>query len=212
MVNEETVERIIGRKYSHFLWLFIFLLLILWFQYLKSTIVPKHIIYCSFDYYIPFVKEFVIAYFFWFAYMAMGLLYLGFKSKKDFYKLVLFLALCMSISYIIFIIYPNAQFPRPIITKRDIFSRLVSFLYSIDGTNNVFPSIHVANAIGVHVSLLNCDRLKNSGKIKSASFIAMAAICASTVLIKQHSVIDVAGGTVLAFILYMFIYKIPKTQ
>ena len=212
MINEETAERIIGKKYSHFLWLFIFLALTIWFGYLKKTIVPKHIIYCSLDYYIPFVKEFVVAYLFWFAYMSIGLLYLGLKSKKDFYKLVLFLASCMSISYIIFIIYPNAQFPRPIITKLDIFSRMVSFIYSIDGTNNVFPSIHVANAIGVHASLINCDILKNSGKVKTASFIAMIAICASTVLIKQHSIIDVAGGVVLAFIVYIFIYKIPKTQ
>ncbi|MDF2881233.1 MAG: hypothetical protein K0R54_1790 [Clostridiaceae bacterium] len=210
MVNEEIAERIIGRKYSHFLWLFIFLLLILWFEYLKGTIIPKHIMYCFLDYYIPFVKEFVIAYFFWFVYMAIGLLYLGFKSKKDFYKLVLFLALSMSISYIIFIIYPNAQFPRPIITSRDIFSRLVAFLYSIDGTNNVFPSIHVANAIGVHASLINCDKLKDARKTKAVSFIAMASICASTVLIKQHSVIDVGGGVILALIIYMLIYKIPK--
>lgn len=211
MINERIAERIIRRKYSHFLWLFIFLFLILWFEYLKSTIIPKHIMYCSLDLYIPFIGQFVIAYFFWFAYMAIGLLYLGFKSKEDFYKLVIFLALSMSISYIIFIIYPNAQFPRPIITNTDMFSKLVMFLYSIDGTNNVFPSIHVANAIGVHVSLINCNRLKNKNKVKILSLVAMISICASTVFIKQHSIIDVAGGVILAMIIYILVYKIPKS-
>jgi membrane-associated phospholipid phosphatase len=198
-------------KYKHFIYLvFVFLFLILWFAHLKETIVPKHIMYSRFDDLIPFVKEFVIAYYFWFAYMAIGFLYLGFASKTDFYRMELFLALGMSVSFVIFMLYPNAQFPRPIVTGNDVFSNLVNFIYTHDGTNNVFPSIHVCNSIGVHLALVNSSKLKDKTIIKCLSFVTSFAICASTVLIKQHSIIDVAGGAILAFLVYLSIYKLPK--
>lgn len=203
-------EKLSRRKYSHFLLLFVFVFLILWFEYLKATIVPQHIMYSPIDSHIPFVQQFVVAYFFWFTYMAISLLYLGFNSKIDYYKMIIFLSLSMSISYIIFMIYPNAQFPRPIVTNNDIFSKMVLFLYRIDGTNNVFPSIHVANSIGVHCVLVNSDKLKHNYKVKALSLIVMLSICASTVFIKQHSIIDVGGGIILASILYFCIYKMPK--
>jgi hypothetical protein len=120
---------------------------------------------------IPFIKEFVPAYYFWFLYMALGFLYLGRRSVKDFYKMEIFLSLGMVISFIIFIIYPNAQFPRPQVTGKDIFSFLVNFIYNHDGTNNVFPSIHVCNAIGVHLCLINSSKIKD--RTKFPSFMAM---------------------------------------
>ena len=198
------------QKYKHFLSLIIFLFLTLWFAYLKETIIPEHIMYSYIDSKIPFLKEFVIAYYFWFIYMAIVFLYLGFKSKRDFYKMELFLSLGMVISFIIFILYPNAQFPRPNVPGKDIFSWLVNFIYSHDGTNNVFPSIHVCNAIGVHLALINCDKLKSKTLLKSFSFIVALLICLSTVFIKQHSIIDVVGGVILAGIIYIFIYQMPK--
>jgi membrane-associated phospholipid phosphatase len=198
-------------KYKHFLYLVIvFLFLILWFVHLKETIVPRHIMNSRLDSLIPFIKEFVIAYYLWFAYMAIAFIYLGLAAKSDFYRLELFLALGMSVSYVVFMIYPNAQFPRPAVPGNDIFSMLVNFIYSHDGTNNVFPSIHVCNSIGVHLALVNCEKLKDKILLRSLSFITALSICASTVFIKQHSIIDVAGGTILAFLVYMFIYKLPK--
>jgi len=198
-------------KYKHFIYLVIvFMFLILWFSHLKESIIPSHIMYSRFDDLIPFVKEFVIAYYFWFAYMAIAFIYLGHVSKKDFYRMELFLVLGMSASFVIFMLYPNAQFPRPNVPGKDIFSNLVNFIYIHDGTNNVFPSIHVCNSIGVHLALINSSKLKNNTFIKSLSFLISVSICASTVFIKQHSIIDVAGGAILAFMLYIIIYKLPK--
>lgn len=195
---------------KHFKLLILFGFLIIWFEYLKKTIVPEHIIYCKLDSFIPFVKEFIIFYYLWFFYMAFALLYFGLTSKIDFYKLFLFLSFNMAISYIIFMIYPNAQFPRPIIAQQDILSRMVKFIYDIDKTNNVFPSIHVANAIAVHLSILNSNGLRNKNSIKLGSLILMVLICVSTVFVKQHSIIDVCGGIGLAALLYILIYQVPK--
>ncbi len=198
------------QKYKHFSALIIFVFLTAWFEYLKVTIVAKHEMYAKLDSEIPFVKQFVLAYYTWFIYMAVGFAILGIVSKMDFYKMLTFLSLGMVISFIIFIIYPNEQFPRPIVRGNDIFSILVRFIYSHDKTNDVFPSIHVCNAIGVFVSLYNCERLKSKKIFQLISFIICILICASTLFIKQHSVIDVAGGMVLAAVIYIAIYKLPK--
>ena len=34
----------------------------------------------------------------------------------------------------------------------------------------------------------------------------MVAICMSTVFLKQHSVVDVTGAMVLAYVMYQFVY------
>lgn len=199
-----------GKKYKHFTILITFVFLILWFEYLKKTIIPKYIIYCGLDSYIPFIKEFIIAYYAWFIYMAFGLVYLGIVAKNDFYRLFMLLVLNMSVAYILYIIFPNGQFARPIVGGNDIFSNMVKFIYSIDETNNVCPSLHVANAIAVQTALINCDKLKSKYLLKKVSFMVMILISASTVFVKQHSIIDVFAGVILALIIYSCVYKMPK--
>ena len=41
---------------------------------------------------------------------------------------------------------------------------------------------------------------------KRQSFIIMVSICMSTVFLKQHSVADVTGALVLAYVMYQFVY------
>ena len=203
-------NKILNKRYGHFFLLIIFVFLILWFEYLKKTIVPVHIMYSTIDSLIPFIKEFIIPYFFWFIYMAIGFLYFGLVSKKEYYRLLEFICLSMCVGYIIFILYPNGQFARPVVTGKDIFSNMIIFLYSTCETNNVFPSLHVCNAIGVHLSVIYSDKLKNKQFVKVVSFILLILICASTVFVKQHSIIDVVGGVILALLIYLVIYQAPK--
>ena len=203
-------NKILNKRYGHFFLLIIFVFLILWFEYLKKTIVPVHIMYSTIDSLIPFIKEFIIPYFFWFIYMAIGFLYFGLVSKKDYYRLLKFICLSMCVGYIIFILYPNGQFARPVVTGKDIFSNMIIFLYSTCETNNVFPSLHVCNAIGVHLSVIYSDKLKNKKIVKVVSFILLILICASTLFVKQHSIIDVVGGVILALLIYIVIYQAPK--
>jgi membrane-associated phospholipid phosphatase len=193
---------------NHFLYLLVFIPLIVCFSLCGKYIEAKYFMHCFIDDHIPFVSVFVIPYLFWFAYMAIVFLYLGVKSKQDFIKLLIFTSLGMSISYLVFILHPSGQSLRPLIEPKGIFSLLVKFIYWIDPPINVCPSIHVLNAIGVHIALVNCNYVK--GKIKIYSFISMSLICVSTMFIKQHSFIDVIWGSVLALILYICIYIIPK--
>lgn len=194
-------------KNKHLLWLLIFIPLQAIFTYSKLTVKPTHVIFSKLDLYIPFVKEFIIPYVFWYFYVAGTVLYFGFKSKNDYYKLISLLAIGEAAALVVYFLYPQCQKLQPVITQNDIFSRSIKFLYSIDAPNDVCPSLHVFNSIVVHLCIVKSVLFKNNKALKISSFIAMILICASTVLIKQHSIVDVFFGTILALALFLIIEK-----
>nr|WP_272507411.1 phosphatase PAP2 family protein [Clostridium aestuarii] len=89
---------------------------------------------------------------------------------------------------------------------------MVGFIYSVDPPTNVCPSIHVINSVAVNAVVWNSSLFSNNKKVKFLSVTAMVLICASTMFIKQHSVIDVIAGITLSTVLYVFIFTIPKVK
>ncbi|MCM8899632.1 phosphatidic acid phosphatase [Caldicoprobacter algeriensis] len=197
-------------KYKHFVLVSLYGFAQIWFQYCERTVRPKYFMYSPLDNHIPFVKYFVVPYLFWFIYMGIGFLYLGLVSKKDFYRLCIYMFGGMYLCYVLYLLFPNGQNLRPTITENDVFSRIIKHIYATDTPTNVAPSIHVFNSIAVHVSLVNCPEFRKKRWMKLASLICMLTISASTVLIKQHSIKDVMWSIVLAVVFYVAIYQVPK--
>ncbi len=209
-INKEGLGSL-WNKYKHFSLLSLYGICQIWFNYLERTIRPEYFMYSPIDDYIPFVKYFVAPYLFWFAYMAIGFLYLGLVSKKDYYRLCWFIFGGMSICYILYMMFPSAQNLRPVIVENDIFSRMIKHIYSTDTNTNVAPSIHVLNSIAVHVALVNCQEFKEKSRIWHwLSFISAVLICLSTVFIKQHSIKDGMWAILLSIVLYIVIYTLPR--
>ena len=68
----------------------------------------------------------------------------------------------MTVFLIVSYVYPNAQHIRPTEFPRDnIFTDIVKWLYSTDTPTNILPSIHVFNSLAIHMSLTNCETLRN---------------------------------------------------
>lgn len=197
-------------KYKHFLLLLIMLPLQAWFVYCERTVKPLHIMYSRFDRYIPFVKEFVVPYLLWYVYLFGAVIYFGFVSKHDFYKLEAMLASGMAIACTIYMLFPNAQNLRPAITQNDIFSLMIKHIYAFDTPTDVAPSLHVYNSVVVHLSIIRSQKFRNNKRVKWASFISALTICASTVFIKQHSLVDVSWGLVLALLVFGVVYGLPE--
>lgn len=207
---KRTLNEIFHGKYKHFLTLFAFFIVLAWFDILEKFIVPRYIMYSRADSFIPFIKEFVLAYCLWYIYLVAGVWYLGVVSRKDFFRVYAFLFSGMSIACTIYMIFPNVQHLRPVITQHDIFSLLIKGIYSADTPTNVCPSIHVINTLGVHLGIVNCDKLKEKHGLKLVSLICAVLICMSTLFIKQHSVIDVTAALAVSAVLYACIYQVPK--
>jgi PAP2 superfamily. len=197
-------------KYKHFLLLLLFIPTQLLFAYCEKVVVPVHIMHTKLDSHIPFIKEFVIPYVFWYIYMIATIIYFGFVSRKDFYRLTALMLLGMVVACIIYLIFPNGQNMRPQITQSDVFSRMIKYLYSVDTPTNVAPSLHVFDSIAIHLGLVNCYKTKDKMWLKVTSFICMILICASTVFIKQHSLVDVFWGAMMAVLLYGIVYGLPE--
>jgi len=171
-------------------------------------IIPEYIIQITLDRYIPFTPIFVIPYLIWFLYIAFGCLYTGLKSKENFYKLLIFLCAGMSTAYILYMIFPNAQGFRPVVTNNDIFSILVRFIYATDTPTNVCPSVHVINGFAVDAALRHTKPFCSKRIFRYLSFTLFILICISTVFIKQHSVFDVYCGLLVGGLFYIPLYKL----
>lgn len=197
------------KKYGHG-WVFSYAFLYLpWFFYLERTVTSDYaIMHTALDDYIPFNEYFIIPYLFWFLYVAGTVVYFFFTNRQEFYKLWGFLCVGMTISMIICTFFPNGTDLRvPVNPDKNFCSWLVSMLHVADTSTNVFPSIHVYNSIAVHCAIMNSRSLKEKHWLRIGSFITMILICMSTVVLKQHSVLDVMGSVILAYIMYPLVYS-----
>ena len=162
--------------------------------------------YIFLDDYIPFLEGFVVFYCLWYPFLIVPGLYLFFKDIPEFKKYIWCLICAFAICFTVYILVPNGQDLRPAVFERNnIFTDIVGLIYSADTNTNVFPSMHVAGALGAAAAFFRTDGLK---KYRAVSVITAVLICASTVFIKQHSLLDVFGGIAVWLISYIAVYRI----
>ena len=119
----------------------------------------------------------------------------------------------MTIFLIVSYIYPNVLHLRPSeFPRENVFTDMVRWLYRTDTPTNVLPSIHVFNSLAVHMSLTNCEALRDHKDVRYGSLVLTLLIILSTMFLKQHSVIDVCCGATLALFGYLFFYPQKNTE
>lgn len=185
------------------------------FIYLENrTADVYHVIECGMDRIIPFCSVFIIPYLMWFPYqfILLGYFLMGGLDHKEFYRFMAYLCGGMTCFLLVSWLYPTALDLRPVLpVGGSVFDRMVRGLYSIDTPTNVMPSLHVYNSIVFHIAFCRSFSLRDSGpdigKVFSLAMIILIII--STVMIKQHSLIDIAMGMVMAGAGYLQVYKMP---
>ena len=200
------------KKYRHTLVIPTYgILYLLAFQYVEHRTVRPHIIHMKVDDYIPFCEYFIIPYYLWFIFIAVTVLSLHFINydKKEYWKLVLSLGIGMTLFIIISLIFPNGQELRPSLSGDGIFIEMVRYLYKIDTPTNVFPSIHVFNTIACCIAVFRHRGFHFRRLVPAAIGILGTLIVLSTIFLKQHTLLDVAGAIVLNVFCYQLLYK-PK--
>jgi membrane-associated phospholipid phosphatase len=191
------------------MWAALWLLpVLIWFRCLEIFLVPRYTIEIPLDRELPMLPIFVVPYVLFFFYVAAALIYIGIHSKENYYKAIIFLCSGMSLAYFFYMIFPNAQALRPIITQTDFLSQAVKFIYEYDTPTNVCPSIHVFNTMAVNAVLFNTAPFKNSIIAKSLSTVLAILICLSTIFLKQHSILDGIFAGLLCILFYIPLFKI----
>ncbi len=182
---------------------------LIWFHILE--IVPRrHYIEIGLkiDRMIPFCEYFIVLYLSWFAFVAIGGIYLYIRDREEYDRLMTVLVIGMTFFLVVSTLFPNRLNLRLAKMPRDnIFCRLVEFVWSTDTPTNVWPSIHVFNSISVAMGLTRSNCRKKKPVWLSAGIIIWAGmIILSTVFVKQHSVVDVIGGALLALCCFIYTY------
>lgn len=178
------------------------------FFYLEQRNTSYHVINFGVDAYIPFCEYFIVPYLLWFIYVSGMVLYLGLKDKEECRKMVAFLIAGMTIFLVISAVFPNGHHLRPKTFARDnVFVDMVKHLYTIDTSTNVVPSIHVYNSIAVMIAVWRTKCFRKKYVCKWALLLLGASIICSTVLLKQHSMLDVLVACILSALVYAICYR-----
>ena len=168
---------------------------------LLSPFLSYHDLSLGIDHMLPFVPAFVVFYVLAFAQWVTGLAAFAWEGRDFCYSLISGEIIAKLICMALFLIIPTA-IERPEVTSGDIFSTFTRFIYSVDAPNNLFPSIHCLES---WACLRGALKMKKAGAwYKGFSLVLTLLVFASTVLIKQHFVIDIFAG-VLVFELGLFI-------
>ena len=184
------------------------------FTLLEQRDSDVYIFHNRLDEIIPYRPEFIIPYVLWFPYMALSVLYflLLDTDGTDYKRMTRPLAFGCVIFLIISFLFPNGQDLRPDDAGKGFFADIVSSLYKGDTATNVFPSLHVYNSMAACYAWLTSRVLKGHTVIKILIALLSVSIVLSTMFVKQHSSIDVAGGLALNVICIAGMYLIGRRR
>ena len=184
---------------------------LLWFDYLEEMPQREYIMLGnSLDASIPFLEVFVVPYLSWFFFMLFWGILLNFTDRDAYDRMITMCMIGMTLFLIVSTIVPTALDLRPhYIGRYNVFTRMCRSLWTIDTPTNVWPSIHVFNTAAITVSVLRSRFFENANLMHRAFIVIWAAlIILSTVFIKQHSLLDVLAGGILAVVATLIVWDL----
>ncbi len=140
---------------------------------------------------IPFVPGAIVVYVGAFISWIIGFFVIARDSKEICYEVFSGEMMAKLISTVIFLIMPTVMV-RPEVPDGGFFHWLTKLIYAMDTPDNLFPSLHCLESWVVFRGAMRCRRVGNGYRI--SMFVIALLVFASTLLVKQHVILDVAGG------------------
>ena len=117
------------------------------------------------------------------------------QEKKKVYQFFAADFLSRIVCLAFFLLFPTTNI-RPDLESVGFWNQCMILLYSIDAADNLFPSIHCLVSWFCYIGIRGKKEIPFW--YRSFSCVMALLVCLSTLLTKQHVVIDVAGGIILA--------------
>lgn len=167
-------------------------------------------LWIPFDDKIPFIKELIIVYHTFMPMIIITGIIIFYFNKEEYKKLVISLFLAQISAYIIYVLF-QTYVPRydTNLLGNDIFSNLVRATYSIDNSYSGAPSLHVADMTLCILYLMRIKEIKISTRTILSLYMTLIAL--TTVLVKQHVVLDIPAGLIHA-IMNFFVANLIYTK
>ena len=149
-----------------------------------------HNVVSKLDLFFPTLTVFIVPYFIFIIFFFVASYFMGVKDRLLLHRFTTTLIISATIGSLIFLIYPTY-------VDHDVFNiknGILNFIYRNDVGKNACPSFHV---LMVWCIWVHFRQLEISKKIKLSVHILTYLIVFSTVLIKQHGLIDVPAAIVI---------------
>ncbi len=144
---------------------------------------------------LPVIPVFIIVYIFAYIQWIIGYIIIARAGKQICHEIITGEIIAKICCMLFFILLPTTLV-RPHLAGNDIFERLTLFIYKIDAADNLFPSIHCLESYIITRGTLRITSLPLWYKAVTVFFTIL--VFASTVLVKQHVIIDIVGAIAVA--------------
>lgn len=198
------------------------LLLLYWLAYLLSFILLERLlpaatyntVWCKLDDLIPFCEWFIFPYMSWHVSLLWMSLYTLAYNIPAFKRFMWYLILTTVLAEIVYVIWPSQQLLRPDLAalgRSNLLTKLCGIIYTVDTNTNVCPSLHCIGGFAILFAALDIPRFRTKGW--TVFFVIFALlICASTVFMKQHSIVDFFAAIPVILIGWLAIYLPPMLR
>lgn len=148
----------------------------------------------SLDEAIPFVPWFMLFYILAYAQWVGNYVYHTRLGREKYYHIVTADLISKVICFVVFLIFP-ATIVRPEVTGTGFWDCVTRIIYALDTPTSLLPSIHcVESWLCFRASLMMKDAPR---WYAPAQFVFTLLVLASTVLVKQHFVVDILAGVIV---------------
>lgn len=147
------------------------------------------------DEWIPFMPEFIVIYFGCYLFWVVNYCIIALQDREGRYRFFTADFYARIVCLLCFTLFPTTN-TRPEISGQGIWECAVRFLYAIDAPTNLFPSIHCMASWFCYVGIRKRNDIP--GWYKLVSCIIAVSVFISTLALRQHVLLDVVGGILLA--------------
>ena len=155
---------------------------------------------------IPFLPIFVVFYVLAYAQWGIGYIVAAGESREYYYRIITADIVAKIICFAVFVIFPT-HIVRPEITGTDVFSTLLSFIYSSDNPTKLIPSIHCLESWVCMRAAFSMN--KPSVWYKGITCFISIGVFMSVVFVKQHFFVDIPAG-IIVFEIGLLLTKVFK--
>ena len=156
---------------------------------------------------IPLVPEFIWVYFSFFVFI---LLPIWLVDGEDIDALGRRQVLATVLCGLVFALFPaNLAFVR-VLPEAEPYRSIFGLMFALDAPHNLLPSLHIVYTVATGLALYATQR--RHGRPLRCALIALwgVAICASTMLVHQHHILDVAAAVALVAVLQWLVRPRPN--
>lgn len=164
----------------------------------------------AFDKWMPVIPWTVIIYFSCYIFWALNYILSCYQPRKESYRFLSAHFLAETAALVLFIALPTTLSRPEGREIKNVFDRLLAYLYSIDSADNLFPSLHCLVSWMCVIGVRNNEIVPKWYKIFSYVFTLMIFITVLTT--KQHVAADILSGVIIAELSYRFTDKIGLTK